>query len=72
MVASILAGFVDEADLARQLGHNPATLRRWRKMLVGPPFVMNGRTVIYNIEKTRAWLVAGGTRSAAKQSHKRR
>jgi hypothetical protein len=57
----ILAEFVSEDVLAKQLGHHPRTVARWRQQGVGPPFVMVGREIRYSIHAARTWLAAGGT-----------
>lgn len=67
----ILADYLAEKELARELGHNPATLARWRKRKIGPPHIEAGREIFYHIEQARAWLAAGGT-AAAKLGRKRR
>jgi hypothetical protein len=56
MVESVLAGYVPEAELARQLKTTPRTLQRWRKQRIGPPAVQLGRDWYYCIENFRAWL----------------
>jgi len=68
----ILAEFVSEKILARQLGHHPRTLARWRQQRVGPPFVMVGRQIRYSVPAARAWLAAGGTSTKPKPQRQRR
>jgi hypothetical protein len=65
---SILEDYVTEQELAAQLGRKPSTLERWRRLRVGPPFVRNGKTPLYNIEAAQAWLASGGVKP--RQSHK--
>jgi hypothetical protein len=67
----VLAGYLEEKDLAKELGRNVATVRRWRKMRIGPPHTQNGREFLYNVESTRAWLAAGGTNGAAPAKQRR-
>jgi hypothetical protein len=69
--AGILSGFLSEKELAQELGHCERTLARWRKLRVGPPFVMNGREPIYDSQQVRAWLAAGGTSKAAPRQRRR-
>jgi hypothetical protein len=69
---ALLAGYLSENELAKELRRDPATLARWRKRRIGPPFVMNGRLPFYNIEAARAWLAAGGTNAAAPATKQRR
>ena len=57
----ILAGYLPEKEMARELGVTTRTFRRWRQLQIGPPHATAGREVIYSIETTRAWLQAGGT-----------
>jgi hypothetical protein len=59
----LLEGYLTETELATELDKDPRTLLRWRKLRIGPPFTMNGVMPIYNIEKARQWLAAGGTAS---------
>jgi hypothetical protein len=59
--SEFLAGWKTEAELAADLGKCEATVARWRKQGIGPPYTMNGREPIYNVERAQAWLAAGGT-----------
>jgi hypothetical protein len=68
----ILAEFISEDVLAKQLGHHARTLARWRQQRVGPPFVMVGREIRYNLAAARAWLAAGGTSTKPKPRRQRR
>jgi hypothetical protein len=61
----LLDGYVTEHELATELNKDPRTLFRWRKLRIGPPFVMNGVVPIYNVEQARKWLAAGGTTGKA-------
>jgi hypothetical protein len=67
----LLDEYMSEAELAAELGRDLRTLQRWRKLRIGPPFVMNGTAPIYNIDKARAWLAAGGTAAAARPARQR-
>jgi hypothetical protein len=58
----ILAGYLSEEELAAELDKHERTIKRWRKLGIGPPYVERGRDVEYPIEGTRDWLAAGGTR----------
>ena len=60
---AVLAGFLSELKLAKELCHHPRTLARWRKLGVGPPFTMIGRFPFYETDAAREWLAAGGTRA---------
>ena len=59
--SNLLGDYLPEQQLAVELKRNPRTLQRWRKLGIGPPVTMIGELPYYNIESTRAWLVAGGT-----------
>jgi hypothetical protein len=53
---SILDGYLSEAELANELNLNKATLMRWRKKQIGPPFTMIGRGVFYSRDSVLLWL----------------
>jgi hypothetical protein len=53
---SILDDYLSEAQLAKELNRNPATLVRWRKKQIGPPFTMLGKSVYYRKESVLEWL----------------
>jgi hypothetical protein len=55
---SILDGYISETQLALELGRNKATLVRWRKKQIGPPFTMMGKSVYYCRESVLLWLKA--------------
>lgn len=67
----LLDDYLSEADLAAELQKDVRTLQRWRKLRVGPPFVMNGITPIYPRPGAVKWLQAGGTAGAAKARRRR-
>jgi hypothetical protein len=68
--SGVLAGFIPEPEMARELGCTPRTLARWRTARTGPPFVMRGRAIEYSVDAARDWLRAGGTGAAAKKRKK--
>ena len=41
---TILKDFISETAFAQQIGRHPATVERWRKYGLGPPFVILGKT----------------------------
>lgn len=43
-------------DCARRLGIDYATLKRWRRRNVGPPFIQLGRRIFYRPEAVSQWL----------------
>ena len=67
----LLDDYLSEAGLAAELQKDIRTLQRWRKLRVGPPFVMNGITPIYHRPGAAKWLLAGGTAGAAKARRRR-
>jgi hypothetical protein len=52
----LLAGFISEAELAKQLNIGLRTLRHWRKAGIGPPIVYLGRRPVFKITSVQAWL----------------
>jgi hypothetical protein len=52
----LLAGYLPESEMARELGRNPRTLMRWRQERTGPPVTFVGKTPMYNEESAKAWL----------------
>jgi hypothetical protein len=68
VVATVLAGFVDEQQLAGQVDKSTKTLARWRKTHKGPPWAVVGRKIYYSVEGVRRWLESGGTRTGQKRN----
>ena len=52
----LLTGWLNRADLARELTLTVDTLQRWETRRMGPPCVRVGRKVIYRMEAVRDWL----------------
>ena len=52
----LLVGWLDRADLARELTLSVDTLQRWETRRMGPPCVRVGRKVLYRMEAVRDWL----------------
>jgi len=48
--------YVTPERLANLLGCSPRTVARWGAERVGPPRIKVGKTVLYDVEKLRAWL----------------
>ena len=67
----LLDDYLSEAELAAELQKDVRTLQRWRKLRVGPPFVMNGITPIYHRPGAAKWLQAGGTAGVTKTRGRR-
>jgi hypothetical protein len=52
-------GLLSEERLAAELGRSTATLRRWRRQGIGPPYISGvGRDIWYRIEAVEAWLIS--------------
>jgi hypothetical protein len=50
---------LSEERLAAELGRSTATLRRWRRQGIGPPYISGvGRDIWYRIEAVEAWLIS--------------
>ena len=53
-----LDGLLPEDETARELGRCPRTLKRWRDLREGPPFIRIGRQIFYRREAVRDWLLS--------------
>ncbi len=58
MSEDVFAGYLSEEEIAAQRGKSTRTLRAERQAGVGPPYVRDGRSVLYPVEGFRAWLQA--------------
>ena len=58
VATTLLADVLTEDEAARELGRCPRTLKRWRDLREGPPFIRIGRQVLYRREAVRDWLVS--------------
>jgi predicted DNA-binding transcriptional regulator AlpA len=54
----VLEGYLRREELAEQFGLSPRTIDRWEALRKGPPRVCVGRTILYNIESVREWLLS--------------
>lgn len=54
----VLEGFLRREELARQFGLSPRTIDRWEALRIGPPRVCIGRTILYQIQSVREWLIS--------------
>ena len=69
----LLTGWLDRADLARELTLSVDTLQRWETRRMGPPCVRVGRKVLYRMEAVSDWLReqearrAGASRAVARR-----
>jgi hypothetical protein len=52
----LLAGYIGEIELAKQLNIGLRTLRSWRKAGIGPPPTYLGRKPFFRIDSVQAWL----------------
>lgn len=52
----LLTGWLNRAELARELALSVDTLQRWETRRMGPPCVRVGRKVLYRMEAVRDWL----------------
>jgi hypothetical protein len=68
----LLNDYLSEAELAAELDKDIRTVRRWRKLQIGPPYVMSGKTPYHPRELTQQWLAAGGTSGVGKARARRR
>ena len=55
---TLLDGLLPEDQTARELGRCPRTLKRWRNLREGPPFIRIGRQIFYRREAVRDWLLS--------------
>ena len=60
----LLTGWLDRANLARELTLSVDTLQRWETRRMGPPCVRVGRKVLYRMEAIRDWLCEQEARKA--------
>jgi predicted site-specific integrase-resolvase len=58
MAGKLLDGLLAEDAAAFELGVCRATLKRWRRLGEGPPFLKVGRRVIYKRSSLENWLVS--------------
>ena len=56
-----------EHDVSKQLRVSLGSLRRWRMIRQGPPFVKIGPLVRYRVEDVEAWLSVQPTGGAEPQ-----
>ncbi len=51
-----IQGYTSEAKTAEQLNIGVRTLRKWRQLKIGPPWVEIGRQIYYPDESRAAWI----------------
>jgi hypothetical protein len=54
----VLDGFLRREELARQFGLSCRTIDRWEALRIGPPRICVGRTILYQAQSVREWLVS--------------
>jgi len=52
----LLAGYISEIELAKQLKIGLRTLRHWRKEGIGPPITYLGRKPFFKLTSVEGWL----------------
>ena len=62
--SKLLEGYLSEQEMAAEIKRSARTLQRYRKLQVGPRYVLIGLQPFYRIEDAREWLAAGGTVAA--------
>lgn len=55
---AVLADYLTEAELARELDKSKRTLERWRRLRIGPTPTICGNKILYAITDVRIWLRA--------------
>ncbi len=56
--------YLGEADAAREIRVSVKTLRKYRRLSIGPPFSVVARKYLYARPGLRTWLANGGTKGA--------
>jgi hypothetical protein len=51
-----IPGYTPEPETAEELNVSVRTLRKWRQLRIGPPYVTVGRQIHYGDESRAAWL----------------
>ena len=51
-----IPGYTPESQTAEELNVSVRTLRKWRQLRIGPPWVEVGRQIHYGDESRAAWL----------------
>jgi hypothetical protein len=51
-----IPGYTPEAETAKELNVGVRTLRKWRQLEIGPPWVDIGRAIYYPDEPRAAWI----------------
>jgi hypothetical protein len=51
-----IPGYTPEAEAAEELNVSIRTLRKWRQLRIGPPWIEVGRQIHYGDESRATWL----------------
>jgi hypothetical protein len=51
-----IPGYTPEPETAEELNVSVRTLRKWRQLRIGPPYIEVGRQIHYGDESRAAWL----------------
>jgi hypothetical protein len=51
-----IPGYTPESETAEELNVSVRTLRKWRQLRIGPPYIEVGRQIHYGDESRAAWL----------------
>ena len=54
----ILADYLTQAELAKQVRRSIRTLERWDRLRIGPVTTVIGKQKLYHIDDVRVWLKA--------------
>ena len=67
----LLEGYLRREELAKQFGLSPRTIDRWEALRIGPPRVSVGRTILYNVQSVREWLLSRERQVVPVKGHRR-
>jgi hypothetical protein len=56
--AHLISDYLDECELAEDVGRALRTVRGWRRNGAGPPYIVLGKRVYYRRAAVRTWLLA--------------
>ena len=70
--SKLLEGYLSEAEMAAEINRGVRTLQRWRTLQIGPPYTLINLQPVYNLERAREWLAAGGTAGSSNRPASRR
>jgi hypothetical protein len=66
VMTKLLDDYLDDPGLAKELGRDERTIKRWRRQGVGPRCVRIGNEPYTHRTVVADWLKAGGTRQASR------